>query len=190
MHVDDLTGLSLEVLLFVEIAVRRPFEGKALHSTSGLLSLEHDDEQEGFVHLTFVHARHGRTSPCSCNQGIEKTRVSSREPGVWQASGRRNAAATEGGLAWSARNRSLVSTKAQPWSHLLQLRILGIPRDRSLGTPVIGQTAFCVWLCIIPLAGPTNPLTFAVDFLYMISFSCHWRGKFTAFRLQWFVCNK
>lgn len=29
VHVDDLTGLSLEVLLFVEIAVRRPFEGKS-----------------------------------------------------------------------------------------------------------------------------------------------------------------
>lgn len=72
VHVDDLTGLSLEVLLFVEIAVRRPFEGKAVHSTSGLLSLEHDDEQKGFVHLTFVHARHGRTSPCSCNQGVEE----------------------------------------------------------------------------------------------------------------------
>lgn len=90
MHVDDLTGLSLEVLLFVEIAVRRPFEGKALHSTSGLLSLEHDDEQKGFVHLTFVHARHGRTSPCSCNQGVEKTRVSRERP----ACGKRRAEET------------------------------------------------------------------------------------------------
>lgn len=152
MHIDDLTGLSLEVLLFVEIAVRSPFEGlvsaTALHSTGGFgaFSLEHDDEQRSFVHLTFVHARHGRPSPCSCTKAlrswvVERARRCGKRGQKKRGCYRGTALlGREGG-----QEQVPVSTEAQPWSHLLQLRVLGIPRDRSLGTPVIGQTAF---LCV------------------------------------------
>lgn len=180
VHVDDLTGLSLEVLLFVEIAVRRPFEGKAVHSTSGLLSLEHDDEQEGFVHLTFVHARHGRTSPCSCNQGVAKTRVS-RKGSAFGKRGQKKRGCYRGRPCLEREEQvpcldkgsTLVAFAPAPYPGNSQRQVTGDASDWP-------DRILCVALHHTP-SWADKPLDIRRRLFYMISFFCHWRGKFTAY---------